>query len=796
MTIETSKGTLSDRVARVKDSLLTATARIDIERDQIMQAAYAETDGLPMVIRQGRFFQKLCEEKTIFIDDNPIIGTLTRHPYGSYPLMEIGPLWMKRVDQFRLPMDFARVTPEEKEWIVNSVEYWRHRNIFTRTRNQVLTSLGVDIGTLQKCGVATEINPGGLMSGIPDYAWVIDTGLEAIIDQIRDRKANLDPGDPEESQQWHFLEGSDLSLTGMVTLARRYSALAREMAEGESDPERKRELEEIADICDQVPARPARSFREAIQSAWFCILGAWFQTPNIAVSAPARFARYTWPLYKLDRDEGRITEAEAIELIQFYFIRIQSLGQVLPPQGFKYSQSRVALQLSIGGLTAQGDDATNDVDWLLLEAKRQIMIPEPLIALLYHDGLSDEFLMKCVELIRTGIGQPAIHDARKLVARNLYHREGISVEEARNQCVVACVQDAIPGYSDGFWEGNFNTAKMLELALNNGVDPLTGTEMGPRTGDPAGFDTYDKLYQAVLKQMEHFIPLIRRIARTAWNIERDFPVPFCSALVHDCIEQGKDITQGGARYSLNNGTSFVGVVDLGNSLNAIKSLVYDEKKISLEQLLEALKADWEGYEDIQRMCLDAPKYGNGDPEADEVIRELYRICWNEHQKYPDFLGRNIAPEAYSVSSHAALGELTGALPNGKRSRLAMTDASVSAQHGTDKNGPTALVQSAARAIDTEKFGTSHFNMRFHPTALKGTEGAKSFLALMKTYFDLGGYHAQFNCVSSDTLREARIKPEEHRNLIVRVAGFSAYFVQLDKIVQDEIIERTELKFQD
>ena len=792
MAIETTNGILSERVAKAKDELLSSTARIDIERDQAMQAAYAETDGLPMVIRQGQFFQKLCEDKTILIDDNPIIGTLTQHAYGSYPLMEIGPLWMKRVDEFRLPMDFAEVMPEEKEWIIKSVEYWRHRNIFSRTKKTVLDFLGVDIGTLQKCGIATEINPGGLMSGIPDYAWVIDTGLDAIIEQIQTRKKELDMGDQDESQQWQFLEGAEMSLKGLVTLAKRYAALAREMASNESDAGRKKELEETADICEQVPAKPARSFREAIQSAWFCVLGAWFQTPNIAVSAPARFAQYTYPLYKTDRETGLITEQEAIELIQFYFLRIQSLGQVLPPQGFKYSQSRVAVQLSIGGLTPEGDDATNDVDWLVLEAKRQLMIPEPLVALLYHDKLADDFLMKCVDLIRTGIGQPAIHDARKLVSRNLYHREGISIEDARNQCVVACVQDAIPGYTDGFWEGNFNTVKMLELALNNGVDPLTGTQLGPQTGDTETFDTYDQLYEAVLKQLEYFVAIIRQIGRIAWNIERDFPVPYCSALVHDCIERGKDITQNGARYSLNNGTSFVGVVDLGNSLTAIRKLVYEDKKITMKQLKDTLAADWEGYEDIHKMCLDAPKYGNGDSEVDEIVKELYRVCWDEHQKYKDFLGRNIAPEAYSVSSHAALGELTGALPNGKKSRLAMTDASVSAQHGTDVNGPTALVRSAASVIDTEKYGTSHFNMRFHPTTLKGTEGAKKFLALMKTYFDLGGYHAQFNCVDAQTLKNAREKPEEHRNLIVRVAGFSAYFVLLDKIVQDEIIDRTEL----
>lgn len=788
-----SQASLSPRAAKEKADLLSATARIDIERDQCMVSAYRETDGLPMVVRQGTFFKRLCSEKTIFLDDNPIVGTLTQHKYGGYPFMEIGPLWMKRVDEFRLPLGFATVTDEEKEWIRQSVEFWRHRNIFSRTRDMVKQSLGVDIGALQKAGVATEINPGGLVSGQPDYAWVLNGGLNGILTQIEEAKRNIDTGDPEGLEKWSFLEGARLSLEGMIILAERYASLAREMAAKEPDSERKRELETIAEVCRNVPANPARNFREAIQSAWFVLLGNWFQTPNIAVSAPARFAQYMYPFYRRDREEGRITDEQAIQLIQFYFLRVQALGQVLPPLGFKYSQSRVAMQLSIGGLTPDGADATNEVDWLVLEAKRRLMIPEPLIALLYHDGLQDDFLMKCVELIRTGIGQPAFHDTRKLVSRNLLHREGITLEDARNQCVIACVQDAVPGYTDGFWEGNFNTAKMLELALNNGVDPVTGVQIGPRTGEAESFETYDHLHGAVMKQLEHFVPMIRRISRTAWNIERDFPVPYCSALVHDCIEKGKDLVDGGARYSLANGTSFVGVIDLANSLVAVKTLVFDEKKLTMKQLKEALVANFEGHEHIQKLCLDAPKYGNGDAAVDAMARELYTFCWDLHQRFPDFLGRNIMPEAYSVSSHAALGEITGALPNGRKAYTALTDASVSAQHGTDRNGPTALVKSAAGVIDTVKFGTNHFNLRFHPTALKGNEGAKKFLSLIKTYMDMGGYHAQFNCVDASTLRDAQENPEEHRNLIVRVAGFSAYFVLLDKIVQDEIIERTELR---
>ena len=793
MTIDVKNGTLSERVAREKDALLSAEPRIDIERDKALLEAYQETDGQPAVMRQALFFQKLCETKTIYIDDNPIAGTLTQHKYGNYPFAEIGPRWMKKMDRFRLPMGFAEVRSEEKEWILKSVELWKDRNIFNRTKDTILRTRGVDIGTLQKAGVATEINPGGLISGFPDYDLVLTKGFRYFIDQAKELQAKLDTGEKDALKKWYFYEAMIITLEAVITLAHRYSRLAEEMAGQESDPKRKAELERIAKACKHSPENPARSFFEAVQSSWFVVMAGWFQSPNIGAFAPCRFPQYIHPFYQMDKESGNLTDAEAIELIQFYYLKIQALGQVLAPFGFKYSQSRVAIQVTLGGLTPDGRDATNDVDRLCIEAKRQLMIPEPLLCLLYHDQLPEDFLIQCVDLIQTGIGQPAFYDCRKIIARSLLHRPGITLEEARNQALTACVQDIIPGYTDGFWEGNINIPKMLELALNNGVDPVSGAAIGVQTGNIESLETYEQLFSAVYQQMQYLIPLVRTISRTAWNIARDLPVPYTSSLVHDCIEKGMDLVDGGARYSIGNGSSFVGTIDLANSLMAIKKLVYDEKKITLKQLKEALEADFNGYEDIQKMCLNSPKYGNGDETVDLLAKGLYDTLWDLHQVFPDFLGRDIMPEAYSVSSHGALGELTGALPNGRHARVALTDATVSPQLGTDKNGPTALIRSAATVVDTVKFGSNHFNMRFHPSALAGSQGAQQFLALIKTYMDLGGYHVQFNCVSSDMLKEAQVQPEEHKQLIVRVAGFSAYFVQLDKIVQDEIIERTELK---
>jgi formate C-acetyltransferase len=336
---------------------------------------------------------------------------------------------------------------------------------------------------------------------------------------------------------------------------------------------------------------------------------------------------------------------------------------------------------------------------------------------------------------------------------------------------------------------------MVELALCNGKDPLSGVQVGPQTGEAEEFSTYEEFYGAYLTQLEYFIPLMQDISHVAWNVAREFPVPWASSFTHDCLEKGLDIVDGGARYSWGDGQCYVGGVDAANSLAAIKRLIFDGKGVALSQLKQALATDFEGYGEIHRMCLEAPKYGNDDMFVDSIAKEIFEFIYQEHRKKPDYLGRWVVqPGAYSLTCHWAFGKRTGALPSGRKARLALTDASVSAQPGTDVKGPTALVRSAAKIIDTVKYNSNHLNMKFHPTALAGVGGANKFLSLMKTYFDLGGYHAQFNCVSSETLQEAQLHPDKYRNLIVRVAGFSAFFVNLEKGVQDEVIARTELAF--
>ncbi len=785
---------LSEKVMREKEELLSAPPQIDTQRLEIMLDVYRETamqPTMPTVLRRAKLFHRLCSEKTIYIDGNPFVGAQTKYKYGAYPFPEEGCLWMERTDEFSLPRAKLQISPEVREWVDKSIELWREANLFNITGDVVLEKYGVDIRTFSKCGVWIDAVAGGASHLIgPDYTKLVNKGLKGIIAEIEEAESRLDTGEPGAVGRFYFLQAAKLAVNGMIVLADRYAALAREMAKNEKNAERKQELEEIAEICDRVPANPARNFREALQACWFAQLGVWLEAPKALNAPPSSLTKSLYHIYKKDKDEGRITDEEAIELLQFYFLKINQLADVRPPHGFRFNQSRLGQQLTLGGLTPDGKDATNELDWLVLEAQHRVQLPEPLVNLVYHDKLSEEFLLKCIDLIRTGIGQPAFHNSRVGIERHLYNHH-MPLEDARPFIITGCVQSSISGCTDGYWYARLNAAKAIEFALENGKDPLTGIQLGLQTGEVESFQTYEEFYQAFARQLEYLVPLTYDVSRTSCSLQQNFPTPFGSSLVNDCIQKGKDIVEGGARYSFGDGVCLIGVVDAANSLAAVKKLVYGDKKITMSQLREALAADFEGYEDIKRMCLAAPKYGNDDEYADSIVQKVYELCDRLHPKI-DHLGRPLMASAYSVASHTAFGEYTGALPNGKKARGSLVDASVSAQGGTDKKGPTALVKSAAKAIDSVKYGSSHFNMKFHPSALKG-EGGKKLLSLIKTYFDLGGYHVQFNCVSGETLQNAQLHPEEYKELIIRVAGFSAYFITLDKDVQDDIIKRTELR---
>lgn len=791
---------ISERVRKVREDVFAAKPQVDVRKLKIETETYRDlsvTHGPNML--KGVVFDRLSREKKVWFDDNPIVGQLTDFKYGGYFIPYKDFRWVKPKGQILKQYGFQRgvadATDEDIAVIDEAHKWWDGKSNFDRGREIVKQKYGQDIQEMTDVGVGLNFCDDAGSTIMVDYPTLVSKGLNAVLEDIKRYRDELPLWVRGNLKKFDFYNGAELSVKAMIHQAERYAELAKEEAAKCNDPVKKKELEEIAEICAWVPANPARTFREGIQAVWFIQMAGNQNLPVVVNHAPGRFPQYMYHLYRKDKDEGRLTDEQAIELMQFWFLKINTLTYILSPIAAAWNSSRLAQQLTIGGIDPEtGEDATNELDYLLIEAQRRIRVPEPLLACVYHNKLSNQFLMKCAELVRTGIGQPSFHSQEVAMKRRWFCENG-PIEDLRNQAIAGCVQSLIPGYTDGHWEARFNMAKPLEFALFNGKDLKTGKQYGPQTGEATEFKTYEEFYDAVHKQYAYWVDLCRDISLIDWMTVEDYPNPLTSALTYDCVEKGLDMVQGGARYAFGDGLCIAAGVDTTNSLAAIKKLVYEDKAFTMETLLKAIKANWEGYEDIQKMCLDAPKYGNDDEYADEIGRKLHADFAKLHYNKPDYLGRMaIQPSAYSVTTHAPFGSRTCATPDGRKGYTTFTDASLSAAPGTDKSGPTALVRSAVKLIDPVVWGSTHMNVKFHPSALEGVAGANKFLQVVKTYMDLGGYQIQFNCVDKETLMAAKEKPDQYKDLIVRVAGFSAFFINLVPQVQDEIIARTEQKF--
>ncbi|MFC2003570.1 glycyl radical protein [Chloroflexota bacterium] len=782
---------LTSRVARLKQSLLETKPRLSTERVRCLLESYRETEGQAPAIRRAKAFEKLLEEMTIFIDENPIVGTQTQYRCGLQPYPEFSCEWMLEETEASTSLGETMITKEDREWLEKAVDYWKDKcKLFTANELWEKKHAGEPS--------SAELEEAVLINTVPttkgrinvDYGKVVSKGLRSVIEEARQQLESLPISSLEALRKREFLEAVIIACSAVIKFAQRYAFLAKDMAEKETNLERRMELEKIYETCLWVPSGPARNFYEAVQSFWFVHLACEIEEPADG-RTPGRFGQYMYPVYKKDREEGGISEEDAIELLELLYIKFTEVTQYLRRLSFAGQMGNMFQNINIGGVTADGDDATTELDYLLIEAQRRVQLIQPTLSVLYHNKLSEKFLMDAVELVKTGIGMPAFFNNDTIVQGLIAH--GVSLEDARNCCIVGCVERGISHTMAGLkCAGGTSMPKFLELVLNNGRDPLTGRQLGPQTGEAEAFQSYDELEEAVKRQFQYFLRL-----KMEWTISgaaitaETLPNIFISALVDDCIKEGRDIWAGGSRYAMD-GSTPVGMVDLADSLVAIKKLVFEEKRISMRQLKDAVAADFEGHEALHHILLEAPKYGNDDDYVDLIAKKWYDLFEREHQKYTNHLGQPLVPFAGSVTFHSRLGKTCGALPSGRKSRLAFADASVSAYPGMDKNGPTALIRSATKVVDTIKYASGQMNMKLHPAALKTREGCRKLLGLIKTYMDLGGHHIQFNVVSAEALKEAQLHPENYRNLIVRVAGFSAYFVYLDVDVQNEIIRRTEV----
>lgn len=552
---------------------------------------------------------------------------------------------------------------------------------------------------------------------------------------------------------------------------------------------------EIAEVCRRVPEFPARNFREALQSFWFTHCCIQIEQCGCGHSL-GRYGQYMYPFYKKDLDEGMLTKEQVLTLLKCQWVKHLEIAVYQGDAYAKAFSGHTGQTISLGGYTADGDDASNDLEELLMDTQIAMNNIQPTLALFYTPKMKPSYLEKAAEVVRSGSGQPQFMNMNAAVARSLvrFASRGITLDEARTLPVIfGCVGTGIQGKGSYVtFEGQPNLAKLVEFAMYDGYDPHTRKQVFPNVKPAEECATFEELYDALLRHMDHAYDAQRKISDLG-NSTREQIVPniFRSCLLDGCIESGLCEEAGGPKYSQSLCITSTGI-DAANSLYAIKHLIYDTKQLTWEQLKKALAANFEGYEDIQKLCFGAPKHGNDIEDVDQLTRRFFRDVERIYRSHgPDYFGYEAHMDPFSLSYHNYFAPMTGALPNGRQKGVALTDASVSAMPGTDVNGSTALIKSAAQAIDTVRNNCNHMNMKFLPSALEGPSGTRMLLNLIKTYFDLGGGHIQFNCVSSETLCDAQEHPQNYKNLVVRVAGFSSYFTRLYKGVQDEIIKRTE-----
>ncbi|MFC2040552.1 glycyl radical protein [Chloroflexota bacterium] len=781
-------------VQKLRETLLQTEPKLSCERLYYLMEAYKETEGQPTPSRRANFFNKLLCGMTIFIDENPIVGTLTKYPSGIQPYPEYSCDWMPGMADSLA--NSGSIAEEDRKLLTDAVDYWRDKGVFAGTRAAFSQRYAGEIN----CEELVEarilnlemINLNSNRVNL-DFGKVLNKGLEGVIAEAEEELKKLPFGPLDTYHRGIFLNSVIIACNAVIKFAQRYSTLARDMAQQEKIPERKRQLEMIAETCQQVPAKPARTFYEAIQSFWFTHLAAQIEHTSVGRGV-GRFAQYMYPLYKRDIDKGVITREEAIELLELLFIKFSEIGTFVAGHHLQsaYSKTGVVFQkISLGGVTPTGDDATNEMDYLLLEAQSRLRLPDPPLEVFYHDKLPHEFLLKCAELVATGIGMPAFFNNDIIIQHWLDH--GASLEDARNCCVVGCV-DTISSHTTGtLASGDINMPKLLELALNNGKDPISGKQLGPQTGEAVTFKSYEELREALIAQLQYFMPLQVQSANISAILKAEIaPAVFASALVDDCIKNGKGVLSGGGRYRMDYGT-VLGMIDVADSLSAIKKLVFEEKSITMSELLKALGVDFKGYERLHQMLLETPKYGNDDDYVDGIAKDLYNLFLEEHQKHKDHLNRIRSPRGITMALRFSSGVYVGALPSGRKSGIPLAEGSLCPETGMDTKGPTALLHSATKVLDNVKYAASMLNMKFHPSSLKDKQGLEKLIAFLKTYMDLGGNYVQFTVADTDTLRDAQIHPENYGDLLVAGSGLSGFYTNLSARLQNEIINKTEFK---
>lgn len=780
---------LSDRLQGLLDEFHAARPEVFAQRAVMATQAYAETEGQPMLLRRARMMEKILGGVRVLIRDGElIVGCKTPGILGSPLYPEVACDWIEEELDTMSGRDYAPffVSEETKNTLHAEVfDYWRDKQVY----NRIMDVLPKDIVQATDEGLFFHYYLNRTIGHITvDYERVIKKGFLGLKEDIEAEFGNVDFGAPGGLKKHYLLRAMLSGCDAAIHFAKRYAEEAERLAAEEDDPIRRVELEEIAEVCRHVPAHPAKSFREALQSFWFVHVMLNLETNSYAIG-PGRLDQYLYPYYRADIDAGRLTPDQARELLACLWIKFNELTVVKEGGTAKASTTYNDFQnVNLAGQTPDGRDATNELSYLCLDVAGALKLPQPQIAALISEKTPDRFLRKACQVISLGFGLPAVFNEEEKTAALLH--KGKSLEDARRGGINGCVELVVQGKDMMASSGYFNLPKCLELALNNGVNPLTGGQLGPRTGDPSQLETFDQLLEAFRQQVEHGVGMKAVYDGIARQTYAEFcPVPFTSLFVSDCMEKGLDFHAGGAHYNLPLMCG-VGTGTMADSLAALKKVVYEDQAIALPELLQALKDNFEGHEQLRQLLLNrVPKWGNGDDYVDSLAHQVVALFTDELEKHRNEQGVRYSANMIPTTTHIWFGDLTGATPDGRLAHTPQSDG-ISPVHGMDQKGPTALLHSMSR-LDHERCCGTLLNMKFHPSGLSSVDELNKLANMIRTYFKLGGHHIQFNVLSAETLLAAQQRPDEYRDVIVRVAGYSDYFVRLSKDTQDEIIARTE-----
>ena len=837
---QTSDIPKSPRIQKLVDALYEHMPVIESARAKLITESYKETEGEPIITRRAKAFAHILHNIPIIIRDNElIVGSSTIAPRGCQTFPEFSYEWLEaELDTVATrTADPFEIAEETKAELKEADKYWKGK-----TTSELATSY-----MAPEAIKAIEHNiftPGnyfynGVGHVTVKYWEVLETGFEGIMEKAQKELDGCSVGDGNYARKSHFLEAVILSCKAVIDYAGRYAKLAQEMAAQTSDPVRKQELFAIAENCSRVPAKGAQNFYEACQSFWFVQQLLQMESSGHSIS-PGRFDQYMYPYYKKDMEAGTITREFAQELMDCIWVKLNDLNKcrdAASAEGFAgYSLFQ---NLIAGGQNKEGEDVTNDLSVMCIQASMHVHLPAPSLSVRVWNGSPHEFLIKAAELTRTGIGLPAYYNDEVIIPA--LQNRGLSLEDAREYNIIGCVEPQKAGKTEGWHDAAFfNMCRPLELVFSNGMDK--GEMVGIPTGDVTQMKTFDEFFDAYKKQMEYCISLLVNAdnAIDVAHAER-CPLPFLSCMIDDCLKEGKSVQEGGAVYNFTGPQGF-GIANMADGLFAIRKLVYEDKKVSMKELKEALAWNYdkgldaqsagdmtemimkamqkagrnvdastaEGllktfmgmkpgeqktqrFKEIHDMIDEVPKFGNDIPEVDYFAREVAYTYSKPLQKYNNPRGGKFQAGLYPVSANVPLGGQTGATPDGRYAHTPVADG-VSPSAGKDVKGPTAAATSVSRLDHFIVSNGTLFNQKFHPSALSGREGLEKFVALIRGYFDQKGMHMQFNVVDRQTLLDAQEHPEKYKHLVVRVAGYSALFTTLSRSLQDDIIRRTEQGF--